>query len=280
MKWIIIFLLTIIISVNSAKAGDGQPGSRFSRVIQVIFENTDYAAALKQADFANLIQKGALLTQLSAQNHPSQGNYIAMVAGSTLGVATDRNVNLSDRHIGNLLEEAGLSWKVYAEGYPGNCFTGASKGQYVRKHNPLISFIDVANNPERCRKVVNSSEFDADVRENSVPAFSLYIPDLRNDGHDTGVDFAGKYLTKKFVPLLNNKSFMMDTLFIFTFDENRGKSGNQVYTVLVGPSVKPGSVFSAPIGHPALTRLVEDEFRLGSLHKMDESSLQIEGIWQ
>lgn len=255
-------------------------GQRFTRVVQVVFENTSYTKALKQPDFAALVKRGALFTHLSAQNHPSQGNYIAMIAGDTLGVKTDSNVNLNAPHVGDLLDQAHLDWKVYAEGYPGNCFTGASKGKYVRKHTPFVSFPSVTKNPARCAKIVNADQFDLDVNAGTLPPYSMFVPDLNNDGHDTGVAFAGSYLTKKFGPHLNNPKLMASTLFIFTFDENDGTSGNQVFTVLVGGHVIPGSTFNGAISHPGLLRLVEDEFRLGSLHRLDESSAKIEGIWK
>ncbi|MGZ3694394.1 MAG: alkaline phosphatase family protein [Bdellovibrionota bacterium] len=256
------------------------PGSRFKHVVQVIFENTNYASALKQPDFAALVKRGALMTKLSAQNHPSEGNYIAMIAGDTYGVASDANVNLSARHIGDLLEEAHLDWKVYAEGFPGNCYMGSSKGKYVRKHTPFVSFTNVTSNAKRCAKIEDETGFESDVQNHALPAYSMYVPNLNNDGHDTGVSYAGKYLTKKFAPILDNPSLMADTLFIFTFDENEGASGNQVFTVLVGGAVKPGTTFNGALSHPSLIRLVEDEFRLGSLHKLDEKSNLIEGIWK
>jgi hypothetical protein len=280
MKLFFALVLTIPFFASLAQADSLPIGSRFKRVVQVVFENTNFAAALKQPDFAALVKRGALLTRLSAQNHPSQGNYIAMAAADTLGVASDGIVNLNSSHIGDLLEQAHLSWKVFAEGYPGNCYTGSSRGQYVRKHNPFISFTNVSGNPKRCGNIVGAEEFANDVNASALPEYSMFVPDLRNDGHDTGVDFAGKYLSKTFGPLLDDQKLMADTLFIFTFDENSGASGNQVFTVLVGGNVRPGSTFDGAISHPGLVRLVEEEFRLGSLHRLDETSLLIDGIWK
>jgi hypothetical protein len=87
-----------------------------TKVMMVVLENTDYAAALRQPFLASLAARGALLTHFSAEAHPSQPNYIAMIAGSTYGVSSDANVTLNGRHIGNLLEAKGLHGKSTPRG--------------------------------------------------------------------------------------------------------------------------------------------------------------------
>src|SRR6185503_13744968 len=101
------------------------------------------ADAVKMPYLAALAKRGALLSNDHAEVHPSQPNYIAMIAGSSHGVDDDRRVTLDERHIGDLLEEHGLTWKVYAEDYPGHCFLGSSRGLYARKHVPFPSFKNV-----------------------------------------------------------------------------------------------------------------------------------------
>src|SRR5262249_29701624 len=126
--------------VSAGSASDG-----FRKIMVVVLENTDYDDAIEQPFLASLVKRGLLLTHFTAVAHPSQPNYIAMVAGSSFGVRSDGNVDLDQRHIGDLLEAKGLQWKVYAEGYPGGCFLGARAGSYVRKHVPFLSFKSVQN---------------------------------------------------------------------------------------------------------------------------------------
>ena len=134
-----------------------QSNSHFKKVVYIVFENEDYAPVLSQPDFARYSALGASFTQFLAEAHPSQGNYIAMIAGSTLGVLNDRNYDLDKPHLGDQLEARGMDWKNYVEGYPGNCFTGPTQGTFARKHAPFLSFITVTNNPDRCAKIVNAS---------------------------------------------------------------------------------------------------------------------------
>jgi hypothetical protein len=250
-----------------------------TKIMTVVLENTNYEDALRQPFLASLARRGALLTHLTAEAHPSQPNYIALISGSTFGVISDGNVSLDQRHIGDLLETKGLQWKVYAEGYPGNCFLGASAGTYVRKHTPFLSFKNVQNDQARCAKIVNASELASDVRDGRLPDYSLYVPDLQNDGHDTGVTFADRWLSATFGPLLQDPKFTQGLLFIVTFDE--GKSfifgGNHVATILVGDAVKPGQILDANYDHYSLLRLVEDQFGLGSLGPGDAHATIITG---
>ena len=260
---------------------DTAQGSHFKKVVWLVFENESYKPVIQQADFAALAKQGVLLTQMMAETHPSQGNYIAMIAGSTLGVKNDKNVDLSETHIGDLLEKKGMQWRVYAEDFPGNCFTGATSGRYARKHVPFISFKNVSQNPKRCAQIENSNRFFDDLKNGSLPEFSMYIPNLDNDGHDTGLDFAGKWLTSKFGALFSKPEALKDTLFIVTFDEAATLSfKNQIYTVLIGSNVQPGIQNSQSLDHPALLKMIEDEFALGSLGRSDAQAPAVTGIWK
>ncbi len=253
---------------------------RFKKVVWIVFENTNYQSAMKQADFMKVAQSGAIFTNMSAEAHPSQGNYIAMVAGSTLGVKNDRPVDLNSNHVGDLIEKAGLDWRVYAEDYPGGCFTGATSGKYVRKHVPFMSFTNVSRDKTRCQKIQNETRFFTDLSAGLLPEFSMYIPNMDNDGHDTDVNFAGRWLTSKFGTLFANTAGLADTLFILTFDENEGTPGNQIYTSVVGANVIPGAINSQPLNHAALLKMVEDELHLGDLGRGDTSAPEITGIWK
>jgi hypothetical protein len=269
-----------VLSVNAHAA----PGRLFQRMIVVVLENTDYDEALRQPFMAGITQRGAHLASFDAVAHPSQPNYIAMISGSTHGVSTDRNVNLDGRHLGDLLEEKDYDWRAYAEGYPGNCFLGAKHGDYVRKHVPFLSFRNVQRDSARCAKVVEASRFYADAAAGTLPEFSLYIPDLRNDGHDTTAAFADRWLRSRFEKLLADPSFMEGTLFVLTFDENDDAFDfgrrNQILTTLYGPMVRGGSVNRDLLTHYSLLKLAEDNWALDRLTRGDAEAGAIGGIWE
>ncbi len=254
-------------------------GRFFNRSILVIFENTNYADALRQPFFGQLALHGANFSNFMALTHPSQGNYIALTSGSQNGVVNDNPVDLNVFNIVDLMEAQGVTWKVYAEDYPGNCFVGKSSGLYARKHNPFISYVNIQRNPARCANIVNASQFDQDAAKGLLPNFVFYIPNLNNDGHDTGVAYADKWFGMKFAPYLNNAAFMQNTVLISTFDESGFSPKNQIYTSIVGPRVKVGNVADG-LNIVSLLALFEDNWAMGNLGKQDVTAPRIPNIWQ
>jgi hypothetical protein len=278
-----VVLVSFFISIFTAQNSfaDYTAGARgFQKVIWIVMENTNQKDALKQPFFAELNKRGAFLSKMGGEWHPSQPNYIAMVAGSIMGVLLDFNITLNDRHLGDLLESHGRTWKAYAEGYPGNCYLGAQSGNYVRKHVPFLSFKNIQEDPARCANVVNADQFDKDLANNSLPNYSFYTPDLNNDGHNTSSAFAAQALEKRFGSLIRNPEFLKDTLFIVTFDESETYFGNSIYTALVGANVIPGIVNTQRLNHVALLRMIEDEWNLGSLNRFDRYARVVDGIWR
>ena len=273
-----LFVLSSLLLVQGLQAQRADAAvPTFKKVVVIFFENTDYDKAMAQPTFARLAAQGAQLTQMQAVAHPSQPNYVALIAGSTFGLLTDRNLDLPNRHLGDLLEEKGRSWKAYAEGFPGNCFTRPTSGAYARRHVPFLSFTNVTTNPARCSRVVGSAEFFEDFRSGTLPDFSFYTPDVKNDGHDTGVQYADRYLAATFLPLMNGPGASRDVLWIVMFDE--GVANQRIYTVLYGDQVKPASRSDIRYDTFSILRTLELGFGLGDLGLQDRKAVAVDGIW-
>ena len=249
------------------------------RVFVVVLENEDADLALLQPTLVSFAARGARLENYFAITHNSQPNYIALVGGGTFAVSNDP-VTLDVPHLGDLLEARGLSWKTYAEGYPGGCFLGAATGLYVRRHAPFLSFADVQSDPARCSRIVPAEQLDVDVQNRDLPSFALYIPDLNDDGHNTSVAFADAWLRSRFEPLLADPNFSDGLLLIVVFDEGKVPGPNRVYCAFLGAGVRPGSVSFTRYDHYDLLRTIEQIFRTGSLHRLDESARVISDIWR
>ncbi len=246
-------------------------------VIMIVFENTDYKQAIAQPFFKRLATEGTNFKKTYAATHPSQPNYLAMIAGDTFGVKDDDNKNIDASHLGDLLEAEGKTWKAYAEDWPGNCFLGAKSGNYARKHLPFISFRNIQNSPSRCARIVKSEEFFTDVNQGTLPNFSFFVPNQESDGHDTGVKFADKWYSNTFGPLLKDPKFRDNTLLITTFDEGTSKGSNQIYLTFWGPSVKPNNKVKTKVGFYNLLSTIEEIFGLGNLGRKDTTSPALEG---
>ena len=246
------------------------PGKYFDRVFLIIFENQGYRDVVKNQDFLNFADKGLLLTQFYARTHPSQPNYITILAGETMGVSDDNTHNVDATNIVDLLEAKGVSWKSYNEDYPGDCYTGSKTGKYARKHTPFISFLNIQTDSDRCSKVVNSKQLDTDLSDSeNLPQFLFYTPNLNNDGHDTDLPTAGKFLTSFFESRL--EKFPSNSLLIVTWDEGEGadKTSNHIYTALAGSMIPKGTTDSTNYGMASFTRLIEENWDLGSLGRGD-----------
>lgn len=255
--------------------------SAVEHVMVVVLENQDLSVSMQQPFLAALSKRGALLTQYRDIGHPSQPNYIAMVAGDTLGVTDDLTVTLDATHLADLLEANGDSWKVYAESYPGHCdLHGGIKGadgDYVRRHVGFINFKNVQSDPRRCARIVNATELDSDIAAHSLPRFSFYIPNDNDNGHDTNIATADAFMQHRFGPLLQDPRFTTGTLLIVTFDE--GAFREVVYTAFIGAGIQPAVVNANSYNHYDLLRTIEEIFHLGTLGRKDATARVIDGIW-
>ena len=277
----------VVSAISLWPGNDCTKSQPIQHVLMIVFENANASDALNQPYMGGLVHNGyaAYLGNYHGVAHPSQPNYLALAGGDTFGITDDNNHNINASHLGDLIEAKGLSWKVYAEDYPGNCFTGAQSGNYVRKHNPFISFTNVNTNAARCNShIVNASQFFTDQQNGQLPTLAFYVPSLQNDGHDTSVSFADSWLSNTFGPLFSSDSFWAtNPLVALTFDEddvNNDTTNNQVYTALFSNNTNNGTVSEINYNHYSLLRLIEDTFGLGNLGRNDATAQPINDVFK
>jgi hypothetical protein len=251
----------------------------FDRYLVIVLENEDYSTVMSEPYFQNLATKGTLFTSFYAITHPSYPNYLGMVAGSDFGISSDTQVNLQQKSIADLLEAKGLSWKNYAEDYPGNCYLGstAASGLYARKHVPFLSFQSIQNNATRCNYVVPASTFQNDWNSRNLPTYSFYTPNMDNDGHDTSVPFSAAWLQSFLDPLLADSVGMKGTLIQITYDEGAG--ANKIYNLFIGPMIKVNQKITTTYDHYSVLKTVEYNFNIGSLGQKDSVAKVIQELW-
>jgi hypothetical protein len=250
-------------------------GERFQHVLIVVLENQDYDDVMANPYMKSLAAGGTAFTNFNGLFHPSYSNYLAMIAGHGFDTHLDIQKDIDAPTIADLLERKGLTWKQYAEGYPGHCFTGSSYERYRRKHVPFLSFIPIQRDSARCANVVNADRFDP----HDLPAFAFYSPDMDDDGHDTGLETAVAWLQKFLDPLLADPAVMKNTLIEITFDESKSYSHNHIYTVFLGEMVKKGYREEHPYDHYNVLRTIEDNFGIGTVGAEDSTSSPITNIW-
>lgn len=238
----------------------------FAHVYVIVLENKEYGRIVNSAAapyINSLIARYGLATNFYGETHPSEPNYIALTSGGLQGTRTDGTYNLSVDNLFDQVEASGRTWRVYAQGYPGNCFKtyianpvvdgpGAA-GEYVRKHNPAISYTSISGNPTRCAAITGLKGFDP-----AAADLELIIPNQINDMHSSSVA-AGDAFLKAFVPsIVGSPAFAGSVLFI-TFDEGDTNlnGGGHIATIVVSPGLPPGSRFTATANHYAILRTIE-----------------------
>ena len=167
----------------------------FKHVYVIIMENKEYGSIVgsRAAPYENgLIARYGLVTNMFAETHPSQPNYIALTSGDLQGTRTDGRYNLWVPNLFDQIEATGRTWHVCAQGYPGNCYTGSiaaavadgpgSAGEYVRKHNPAISYASISGNKTRCANITRLAGFNP-----AAADFEMIIPNQINDMHSSSV---------------------------------------------------------------------------------------------
>ncbi|KNZ78730.1 Acid phosphatase, partial [Termitomyces sp. J132] len=222
-------------------------GKVLDRIIHIWLENTDFDTALADPNLHALARQGLVLRNYFAVTHPSQPNYVASVGGDYFGIDSDNLFNLPSNvsSIADLLDDKGISWGEYQEAMPSTGFTGlqflnsTGGNNYVRKHNPLVTYESINQMPSRVNHIKNFTLFEQDLAKGALPQWMFITPNMTNDGHDSSVTFAGIWARGFLEPLLENPNFNGNkTLIILTFDENRTETKpNNVLAILLGSAV-------------------------------------------
>ncbi|ORE03072.1 phosphoesterase-domain-containing protein, partial [Rhizopus microsporus var. microsporus] len=250
-------------------------GKVFDHFLQIWFENQDFEDVAKVPGFTDLAKQGILLDNFNAITHPSEPNYVCAGGGDNFGIDNDDyyNIPANVTTIYDLLENKGLTWKVYQENIPSVGYTGYKSGTYVRKHNPAVIFDSVGLNKTRLQNIVGGDQFVKDIASGDLPNWMFYTPDMNDDAHDTNASFAGEWLSKFYKSTLNNKEFLKKTLILITFDENKSTKTkrNRVWSLLMGdiPKKLRGTVDSTFYSHFSTLNTVELNWELGSLGRQD-----------
>jgi hypothetical protein len=129
-------------------------------------------------------------------NHPSLPNYLWLEAGTNFGILKDtlpKQAHLrTDQHFVKLLENAGITWKAYAEPDFGNPdFTDCPLdfSELDVNHLPFVCFSDItdgfrSSSPECIAHVKLYDQLGTDLAAGKVAQYNFITPNLCHDGHE------------------------------------------------------------------------------------------------
>lgn len=243
----------------------------------MVLENHAPRDVLRTGWLARAARRGGRAVNAYGETHPSLGNYLAMISGSTHGVSDDDVTDgpFNALTLASQLNIHGVPWKAYFDGMPAPCFGRISAtdvtGRYARRHNPFLFFAAMVRNAPGCRAhLVPGGRLARDIAAGTLPRFVWITPDLCEDMHDCPVAVGQRWMAHALPPLLRALG-PRGVLFV-TADEGvddggarGGPGGGRIPMVALGRGVRRGAILRRPVDHVDLLATVEDVFGLGRL---------------
>jgi len=257
-----------------------------TKVLTIVVENTDLDQIVGSTQAPNmnaLINACGLAANYHGIQFPSLPNYIALTSGRVPPAIAGDGVQgrdckpsatcqSTDPSIFTQIDATAggpspLSWRTYAESMPENC-TRTNVGLYVARHNPAVYY---PGDAAACTRFdipsgsPASGALASDLAAGTLPSYSLLIPNLCNDGHDScnGVPRVVEQDTTigAWMPaILASPDYGSGHLLVvITADTSQSAAnGNLLATILVSPDVPAGTTATARFDHYSLLRLDEE----------------------
>jgi len=260
------------LTVTTGTGGGTMP--QFGHVFIVEGENTSFSSTYSSSNMpylTSLANQYGVSLHYWADTHPSIGNDLNLASGvisTNNDSATPSSLPLAIDNIAHEVEQAGKTWKDYAESDPNISGCGGLKsGAYFVRHDPLKYFTNI-----NTANFVCFSQFATDLANNTLPNFSWLAPNGCDDAHDCSIGTYDTWLKTVIGPLLASSYFQPggDGLLILTFDEDdKGGTpscttttvgqgcGGQVETVVV--SARSKLAYQSTAGDPANFNSTYDE---------------------
>jgi hypothetical protein len=188
----------------------------YDHIIVILEENRQRETILDHGlapNIARLAKSYGVATQMYAETHPSEPNYVALIGGDTFGIQDDdawycvpgsarqycRNANSSGYvahqvdapHLGLQVNAKGLVWRAYLEDIPAPgsdaIYSAATATQpfalYASKHTPFNNFRSMNADQNHAKELVGFDALHSDLRSAGFPAFALVVPNECHDMH-------------------------------------------------------------------------------------------------
>ena len=254
-------------------------------VFVIMMENHDWSTILEPTYCPyikdTLLPRSSFCTQYynPPTLHPSLPNYLWLEGGTNFGITTDGSpanfpAITTTNHLVTLLKNAGISWRTYQEGIPGNTCpsTDISAMKYVTRHDPFVFFTDVTSSFFYCTNHLRPySELAADLENNRVARYNFITPNLTNDMHDvcTGCPsrriLGDHWLALEVPKILTSQAWSNNGALFIVWDEgSNDMSDGPIGCMVLSPLAK-GRGYSNAVHytHSSTLRTMQDIFGVG-----------------
>ncbi|HEX3832274.1 MAG TPA: alkaline phosphatase family protein, partial [Solirubrobacteraceae bacterium] len=247
----------------------------------------------RQAPYYNsLLSEGSQLGQMYAEEHPSDGNYLALAGGSTFGIPLTDPLEINSQYtirapnLGDRVDAAGETWKDYEESAAGPC-DDTVHGYYWNDDLPPMYFADVRNRPAYCSAhVVPLESMAGDLsRTSSTPNFTWVGINDCDDMEGCGIRAGDRFLANQLGHIMRSPAWRTQrSLAIITFDEDaydHEHPPQRVPTLVLGSSgVRRAYVSHARYTHYSLLRTIEGALGLHTLTRNDRYARAVNDIFR
>jgi YVTN family beta-propeller protein len=268
---------------------------RYQHVFLFYFENQDFGSVIgntKQAPYLNsLLPRASLLTNFFAEEHPSDGNYLALAGGSTFGIPLTDPLEANPRYtirapnIGDLAGAAHRTWKQYLQSANGPC-DDTVHGYFWNDDLPMAYFADVRDRPAYCSAhLAPLQSLQGDLASTaSTPNFAWIGPNDCTDMEGCGIRAGDKFLAAELGAVMRSPAWRAQrSLAIITFDEDgfdHEHPAQRVATLMLGSAgVRHGYVSHVRYTHYSLLRTIEAALGLRELTGNDHYAQPVNDVF-
>jgi phosphatidylinositol-3-phosphatase len=251
-------------------------------VIWIWMENKRYRDVIGSpaAPYENRLARSCgLATNYRGLTHPSLPNYLAATSGSTQGVVDDGPPSSYPLAVESLFSQA-PSWRSYQESMPSRCYRGDTR-LYAVKHNPAAYYTNL-----ECERydvplgTVRAGALAADLRRDTLAAFSFVTPNLCNDTHDCPVSRGDAWMRTWVPKILASPAYRTGRTALFiVWDEDDFSGSNHIPAIVVSPYTRRGARSATRFDHYSLLRTTEDLLRLPPLGHAAEARTMLADLF-
>jgi len=303
-----------------SKVGD------LKHVYMVYMENKGYTNIVgsPNAPFTNsLINAYGFADNYYALTHGSLPNYYPIIGGDNFGITYNcatACIDVSkDATLPGQLDDAGLTWKSYAQGLTPGGNPLVSEGEYAFDETGFPAYQFIFDDPAYAKEhIVPLEQMAIDLQsKDTAPSYAWFAADEANNGegpvdgitgalkfalnqldpqHQYNVKALDAYLAETVPTIMNSNAWKSDeaSVIVVTFDEDNnntslgfGNEGNHIVTVVIpnqaaiDGGMRPGHFLATDqYNHYSLLRTIEESLGLpGQLTNNDKYATPMNEFW-
>ena len=268
---------------------------RYDHVFVFVFENEDFRAVIgnkRQAPFINsLLPHASLLSNLYAEEHPSDANDLALEGASSFGLPLTDPLGANPQYtlhapvIEGEIDAVGETWADYLQSAAGPC-DDTVHGSYRNDDLPQLYFASIRERHAYCAThVLPLQRLSPDLASTvTTPSLAWIGADDCADMEGCGITAGDRFLAAQLRRIMRSPAWLdQRSLAIITFDEDGAdneRPAQRVATLMLASrGVRSGYVSHVRYTHYSLTRTIEAALGVGPLTGNDRWAQPVNDVF-